>query len=53
MSWTFNTQQIGEGLVGEFLEILHPILGEQLKGAPGVRVELHALAGHDRYRLVG
>jgi hypothetical protein len=39
-------EEIGEGLVGELLEILHAIFGKQVEGVPSLVVELNALAGH-------
>jgi hypothetical protein len=39
-------QQIRERLVGEFLIVLQPILGEKIEGVPRLLGELDALAGH-------
>jgi hypothetical protein len=41
---TVLLQEIGEGLVGEFLEIPHAVSGEQVEGVPGLLIELNALA---------
>jgi hypothetical protein len=40
-------QQVREGLAGEFLEILHSILGEQIECVPGLLIELNTFAGHN------
>jgi hypothetical protein len=42
-------EQVGEGLVGEFLEILHAISPEQVESVPGLLIELNALAWHSGY----
>jgi hypothetical protein len=39
-------EQIGKGLVGQFLEILHAILGQLGESVPSCIVDLNALAGH-------
>jgi hypothetical protein len=41
--------QIGEGFVGEILELPHAVLDEQVEGFPGLLIELNALAGHREY----
>jgi hypothetical protein len=38
-------EQIGEGLIGQLLEVLHAILGEPGKGVPSCIIDLNALAG--------
>jgi hypothetical protein len=46
-------QEIGERLVGEFLERRHAVAGEQVEHDPGLVVDLNALAGHALETLVG
>jgi hypothetical protein len=43
---TMLPEEIGEGLVGQLLEVLHAVLGELIEGVPSFIVELNALAGH-------
>src|ERR1700722_9745969 len=40
-------QQVAERLVGDLLEVLHPVMGQKVECVPGLVVELDALAGHD------
>ncbi len=44
------TEQIGERLIGELLEVPHAVLGEQVEGVPHLIIELNALAGHHAAR---
>ena len=39
-------QQISKGLIRKFLKVFHLIAAEKIDLLPGIRVELHALAGH-------
>jgi hypothetical protein len=38
-------QEISKGLVRKFLKVFHLIAAEEIDLLPGIRVELHALAG--------
>jgi hypothetical protein len=39
-------EEIGEGLVSEFLEVLHAVFGEQVEGVPSLVIKLNALPRH-------
>ena len=39
-------EQIGESLVGQFLEVPHAVPTEQVESVPGFLIELYTLAGH-------
>jgi hypothetical protein len=43
---TVLAEEIGEGLVGELLEVLPAIFGEQVQGIPGLVIELNSLPRH-------
>jgi hypothetical protein len=39
-------EEVGKGLIGQLLEALHAILGEQIKCVPSLVIELNAFARH-------
>jgi len=39
-------QQIGEGFIGQLLEVHHAITRKQIERVPRVVIELDSLAGH-------
>src|SRR5262245_30272935 len=41
-------QQIGKGLVGQFLEVPHGVARQQIERVPGLIVDLHSFARHQR-----
>jgi hypothetical protein len=48
-------EEIGAGLVSEFLEVLHTVFSEHVEGVPSLVIKLNALPGHgavSRRRLV-
>ena len=50
---TVLSEEIGEGLVGKLLEVLHAIFGEQVQGIPGFVIELNSLPGHGALSVAG
>jgi hypothetical protein len=39
-------EEVGKGLIGQLLEVLHAILGEQIKCVSSLVIELNAFARH-------
>jgi hypothetical protein len=39
-------EDVGEDLVGQFLEVLYAVLGKLVESVPSLVIELNALAGH-------
>jgi hypothetical protein len=50
---TVLSEEIGEGLVGKLLEVLHAIFGEQVQSTPGFVIELNSLPGHGALSVAG
>jgi hypothetical protein len=46
-------EEIGEGFICEFLEILHAIFGKQIERVPGLVIELNSLPRHGALPIAG